>query len=62
MLARSYLLWLGGNERAGADTIHGSHRRFVFNQCYRSNPDMRSSAREIADYLSDEYVALRRKQ
>ena len=42
--------------------IYRPYRRFAFNQCYRSDPDMRSSVREIADYLNDEYVALRRKQ
>jgi len=31
-------------------------------RCYRSDPDNRSSAREIADYLTDKFLALNRKQ
>jgi hypothetical protein len=34
----------------------------AMNRCYRSDPDVRSSAREIADYLNDKFLALDRKQ
>eukprot|EP00573_Skeletonema_grethae_P002962 CAMPEP_0201687076 /NCGR_PEP_ID=MMETSP0578-20130828/1281_1 /ASSEMBLY_ACC=CAM_ASM_000663 /TAXON_ID=267565 /ORGANISM="Skeletonema grethea, Strain CCMP 1804" /LENGTH=594 /DNA_ID=CAMNT_0048171199 /DNA_START=94 /DNA_END=1878 /DNA_ORIENTATION=- len=34
----------------------------AMNRCYRSDPDMRSSAREIADYLKDKFLELNRKQ
>lgn len=34
----------------------------AMNRCYRSDPDMRSSAREIANYLTDKFLELNRKQ
>ncbi len=34
----------------------------AMNRCYRSDPAERPSAREIADYLNDKFLALNRKQ
>jgi len=34
----------------------------AMNRCYRSDPNVRPSAREIADYLKDQFLALERKQ